>query len=141
MRDQAQACLNIALTLDRRAKLVIADINEEAAKKVAEDVRSKGGQVLPSGPSDAEADDPASHRREATHFKCDVTSWDSQVAMFQHAVDTFGKVDVALANAGVSELGPGEFEDCQCGFADVDVRSLMIFVCHSRAQATDVEDA
>lgn len=31
--------------------------------------------------------------------------------MFQHAIDTFGKVDVALANAGVSELGPGEFED------------------------------
>lgn len=47
---------------------------------------------------------------DATGVKCDVTSWDQQVALFQHAIDTYGKVDIALCNAGVGELGAGEWE-------------------------------
>lgn len=39
----------------------------------------------------------------ASSFRADVTSWDAQVALFDHAIKTFGAVDIAVANAGVAE--------------------------------------
>lgn len=34
-----------------------------------------------------------------------MTKWDDQVALFKLAVDTYGQVDVVVANAGVGEIG------------------------------------
>jgi NAD(P)-dependent dehydrogenase (short-subunit alcohol dehydrogenase family) len=37
--------------------------------------------------------------------KCDVTSWEDQVALFELGIKTYGRVDIVLPNAGVSEIG------------------------------------
>lgn len=42
---------------------------------------------------------------------CDVSSWEEQVALFALAVSAFGRVDVAVANAGIGESGRGQFQD------------------------------
>lgn len=36
---------------------------------------------------------------------CDVTSWDSQLALFNLGMKTFKNIDIVLPNAGVSEIG------------------------------------
>ncbi|KAH6712489.1 hypothetical protein BKA61DRAFT_692551 [Leptodontidium sp. MPI-SDFR-AT-0119] len=43
-------------------------------------------------------------------IRTDVTSWSSQVKMFQQSIECFGKIDVVCANAGISE-GENAFED------------------------------
>jgi NADP-dependent 3-hydroxy acid dehydrogenase YdfG len=48
--------------------------------------------------------------------RCDVTSWEDQQALVRQALDTYGRIDVALANAGIG--GPrgftaGEPEDAK----------------------------
>ena len=40
--------------------------------------------------------------------RCDVTEWEDQQAMVQRALDEYGRIDVAFANAGFG--GPGGFE-------------------------------
>jgi len=37
--------------------------------------------------------------------KCDVTSWDDQLALFALGFETFGAIDIVLPNAGVNEIG------------------------------------
>lgn len=37
--------------------------------------------------------------------KCDVTSWDDQVALFELGFKKFGNIDIVLPNAGISEVG------------------------------------
>jgi NAD(P)-dependent dehydrogenase (short-subunit alcohol dehydrogenase family) len=37
--------------------------------------------------------------------KCDVTSWDDQVALFALGHSTFGSIDIVLPNAGINEIG------------------------------------
>jgi NADP-dependent 3-hydroxy acid dehydrogenase YdfG len=44
----------------------------------------------------------------AIAVRCDVTEWDDQEALVQTAMDTFGRLDVAFANAGFG--GPRGFE-------------------------------
>ncbi|KAF9646620.1 NAD(P)-binding protein [Thelephora ganbajun] len=68
-----------------KAKLVLGDINESTAQSVAAEIKRAGG--------------------EAIGLRCNVTSWDDQVNLFQTAFDTFGAVDVVVANAGVNEIG------------------------------------
>ena len=43
--------------------------------------------------------------REALAIRSDVTRWDDQVALLKLAVDTYGRVDIVVANAGVGEIG------------------------------------
>ncbi|KAM0788617.1 hypothetical protein ACM66B_001736 [Microbotryomycetes sp. NB124-2] len=66
------------------AKLVLSDVNEDTVNKVVEAVKEAGGDAIGT--------------------KCDVTSWDSQVKMFRLGADTFGKIDVVVPNAGVTEI-------------------------------------
>jgi len=68
------------------AKVVIGDLDLVGAGKVAAEIAQLGAG-------------------QATFIKCDVTNWDDQVALFKHAVDTYGSVDVVVANAGVTEIG------------------------------------
>jgi NADP-dependent 3-hydroxy acid dehydrogenase YdfG len=44
----------------------------------------------------------------AIAVRCDVTSWDDQAALFERALDAFGRVDVVFANAGFG--GPRGWE-------------------------------
>jgi NADP-dependent 3-hydroxy acid dehydrogenase YdfG len=44
----------------------------------------------------------------AIAVSCDVTEWDDQAALTQRALDAFGRIDVAFANAGFG--GPRGFE-------------------------------
>lgn len=64
------------------ANLVLADINEA---NLAQTV--------------AQLSAPVVSRR------CDVTSWDDQVALFEAGFAKFGAIDIVLPNAGVSEVG------------------------------------
>jgi len=64
-------------------KVVVADINEEGAKQVVSDLKSKFG---------------GNHITTAT----DVTSKESVDAMLQATLDTFGSVDILVNNAGIN---------------------------------------
>ncbi|KAJ7141916.1 hypothetical protein C8R43DRAFT_1071539 [Mycena crocata] len=66
------------------AKIVIGDINRDAANKVVEEIRALGS---------------------ATHVQCNVLRWDDQVALFESAVSQFGSVDVVIPCAGLTERG------------------------------------
>jgi NADP-dependent 3-hydroxy acid dehydrogenase YdfG len=50
----------------------------------------------------------AGELEEAIAVRCDVTEWEDQQALVQRAVDTYGRIDVAFANAGFG--GPRGFE-------------------------------
>lgn len=63
------------------ARIVVADLNETAAKETAEMVRKAGG--------------------EAVAVKADVSSLDDNQAIVQAALDNFGGIDVFWANAGI----------------------------------------
>jgi 3-oxoacyl-[acyl-carrier protein] reductase len=63
------------------AKVVVADIQETEAKKVAADIKQSGG--------------------EATAVPVDVTSFDKAQAMAQAALTTYGRIDILVNNAGL----------------------------------------
>lgn len=63
------------------ASLVIADYDEAAGRQVTEDITSDGGK--------------------ASFFKVDVADSDQVEAMVDFAVDTHGRLDVAVNNAGI----------------------------------------
>ncbi|KPV72832.1 uncharacterized protein RHOBADRAFT_46422 [Rhodotorula graminis WP1] len=67
------------------ARLVVGARGERGVREVVEEIEAGGG--------------------EATGLATDVTSWESQVALFDHAIATFGRIDVVVANAGVFEMG------------------------------------
>jgi len=62
------------------AKVVVTDINEENALKVAEDIKAKGGQAIA--------------------VKTDVTKIDEVEALIKKSVESFGKLDILVNNAG-----------------------------------------
>ncbi|TNY18539.1 hypothetical protein DMC30DRAFT_50254 [Rhodotorula diobovata] len=77
------------------AKVVLSDVRLESVQVVADEVTAAGGQ--------------------ATCIACDVTNWDAQVAMFRHARNTFGHIDVVAANAGIGEPDRARFLDLRKG--------------------------
>ncbi|KRG12696.1 SDR family NAD(P)-dependent oxidoreductase [Lederbergia galactosidilytica] len=70
------------LFTEAKAKVVIADFNEEKGNEVTEAIRANGG--------------------EAAFIKTDISKSDQVQAMVQFAVDTFGKLDVAVNNAALT---------------------------------------
>lgn len=66
-----------------KAKLVLGDLNAAGIDEVVKQIKKSGG--------------------EAVGQKCDVTNWDSQLALFELGISTFGAVDVVVANAGINE--------------------------------------
>ena len=66
---------------DEGAKLVVADIDQAAAERVAGEITAKGQEALPVG--------------------VDVADEESCQAMAHRAVDRFGKLDVLMNNAAV----------------------------------------
>lgn len=66
------------------ADIAVADINYENAQKVAKEVEDLG--------------------RRAIAIKVDVTQWDQVQDMVRQTVDEFGKLDIAVNNAGVISI-------------------------------------
>lgn len=69
------------LFAEAKAKVVVADINEKLGNEVVDQIRASGG--------------------EATFIHTDVSDSAAVQAMVQHAVDTFGRLDVAVNNAAI----------------------------------------
>lgn len=67
------------------AKVVVVDINEEGAYRVAREIQASGGQ--------------------SSVFRADVADPKDAEAMIKHAVDTFGRLDVLHNNATALEVG------------------------------------
>lgn len=67
------------------AKVVIVDINEEGARRVAREIQAGGGQ--------------------ASALRADVANPQDVESMIKHAVDTFGRLDVLHNNATALEVG------------------------------------
>lgn len=66
------------------ARVVLADLNEEAINTAAEEIRKDGG--------------------EAIAVKVDVTKYDEVIACRDKAVETFGAIDILVTCAGGAEL-------------------------------------
>jgi sorbitol-6-phosphate 2-dehydrogenase len=64
------------------AHVVVADVNEASARKVARAIQRKHG-----------------HR--AIAVRCDVTNEDDVAAMVKAALDAFGRLDILVSNAGI----------------------------------------
>jgi len=78
-------CSGIGLATVRRfaeegAQVVIGDLDDERGQQVVEDLRDSGGLFV----------------------RCDVTDKDQVEGLFATAKDTYGSVDVAFNNAGIS---------------------------------------
>ncbi|KAL1583817.1 hypothetical protein WHR41_07184 [Cladosporium halotolerans] len=71
---------------NRGMRIAIADINLKAAQESAKQLNATA---------------TASQKHLA--LEVDVSSWDSQVAAFSKAVETFNRIDVVIVNAGVGE--------------------------------------
>ncbi|HZG73519.1 MAG TPA: SDR family NAD(P)-dependent oxidoreductase, partial [Chondromyces sp.] len=70
------------LFAEAKAKVVIADFNEEKGRAVTEEINSSGG--------------------EAAFVKVDISKSEEVQAMVKFAVDTFGQLDVAVNNAALT---------------------------------------
>jgi NAD(P)-dependent dehydrogenase (short-subunit alcohol dehydrogenase family) len=70
------------------AKLIIADIDQEAANLVASEIHARGGRAIP-------------HR-------VDVTQPGEVQGMVNAALESFGRIDILFNNAGISIRGPAE---------------------------------
>jgi len=67
------------------AKIVIEDLNTTGGQNVVDEITNAGGA--------------------AVFQKTDVLNWDDQVGLFDLGMSKFGCVDVAVVNAGVTEIG------------------------------------
>src|SRR5699024_863789 len=70
------------LFTEAKAKVVIADFNEEKGKEVAESIKTNGG--------------------DAAFVKVDVSNSEGVQNMVNFAVDTYGQLDVAVNNAALT---------------------------------------
>jgi len=73
------------------AKVVLADLNVDAAQSAAEEIGRSGGV--------------------ASFIAIDVADFAACEAMVAHAVETFGGLHIAFNNAGIPSAIGGEFED------------------------------
>lgn len=64
---------------------MLGDLNEAGLEDVVEEIRKVGG--------------------EAIGLRCDVTSWEDQLKLFEAAIGAYQSVDIVVANAGVNEVG------------------------------------
>lgn len=91
------------------AKLIIADIDQEAAYLVASEINAKGGRAIP-------------HR-------VDVTQPREVQRMVDAAVDSFGRIDILFNNAGISIRGPAESFSIEDWNQVIAVNLTGMFIC------------
>ncbi|ANU16505.1 3-hydroxybutyrate dehydrogenase [Planococcus maritimus] len=70
------------------AKIVLTDINEDAVKQAADELKGQGFECI--------------------GIKCDVTSEDEIKAAIDQTVETFGSLDILINNAGMQHVSPIE---------------------------------
>ncbi|EST54501.1 3-hydroxybutyrate dehydrogenase [Brevibacillus panacihumi W25] len=81
--------LEIARTFAREgAKVMILDLNQEAAQAAAARLREEGHEAISRG--------------------CDVTNEEQVRASIENAIDAFGRLDVLVNNAGLQHVSPIE---------------------------------
>ena len=66
------------------AKVVVADINESNGKKVAEEIRQSGNDAL--------------------YIRLDVTSEESWQLLMKTVLEKYGKLNILVNNAGISQI-------------------------------------
>ena len=91
------------------AKLIIADIDQEAAHLVASEINAKGGRAIP-------------HR-------VDVTQPREVQGMVDAAVDSLGRIDILFNNAGISIRGPAESFSIEDWNRVIAVNLNGMFIC------------
>ncbi|KAJ5774831.1 glucose 1-dehydrogenase [Penicillium paradoxum] len=103
-------------------------------KAVATQLASKGIKVFIADRDAARAAATAQEINGA-YAVVDVSSWDSQAAAFQQALDQFGRVDYVLAGAGIGEnqwipdnTATSGFEKPQLSVIDVNVTGMLYTV-------------
>jgi len=73
----------------------------------AERLHAKGANVALVGLEPERLEENAARLGDrATHFEADVTDFDALQRAVAHTVDSFGAIDVAIANAGLAFTGP-----------------------------------
>ncbi|KZE40282.1 glucose dehydrogenase [Bhargavaea cecembensis] len=105
------------LFAEAKAKVVIADFNEEKGQAVAESIKQDGG--------------------EAEFVKVDVSNSDQVQKMVQFAVDTYGKLDVAVNNAALTpdDKPVAEFDEAYWDrLMSVDLKGVAICMKHELQQ-------
>lgn len=73
------------------AQVVVSDVNVAGGEESVDLIVKAGGQAI--------------------FQKCDVSNGDDVKALIQRAVSHFGRLDYALNNAGINNLGANEYED------------------------------
>lgn len=84
------------------AKVVVGDVRPDEAQTTVQSIAEAGG--------------------EATFVECDVSDGNAVKAMIRHAVDTFGRLDIMTANAGI--LGRGSHKSL-VDMTDDEFRQIM----------------
>lgn len=73
------------------ARVVVSDVNVAGGQESVDLIVKAGGQAI--------------------FQKCDVSNGDDVKALIQRAVSDYGRLDYALNNAGINNLGANEYED------------------------------
>jgi len=96
------------------AHVAVADINEQRAQEVAADIED------------------TSHRR-AIPVQCDVTNEDEVAAMVKTAVETFGRLDILVSNAGILISGDATEFAAKDWRKVIEVNLVGYFLCAREA--------
>lgn len=101
---------------DEGYNVVVADIDEENGRKVAEELSGRGVQSL--------------------SVKCDVSSAADVERLFSQTAETFGKVDVLVNNAGIYPFVPFEKMEESDWDKVMNVNLKSVFLCSKEALKT-----
>ncbi|OGO04798.1 MAG: hypothetical protein A2Y73_02040 [Chloroflexi bacterium RBG_13_56_8] len=99
-------CLALA---EEGARVVVADLNGEAAEQVAKEIKEQGGEALA--------------------IKADITKWGDVTNMVDIALQEFGQIDILVNNAGIRGMAKIEEFPEELWDRDMDVNLRGPFFC------------
>jgi NAD(P)-dependent dehydrogenase (short-subunit alcohol dehydrogenase family) len=114
--------------VDLRGKVVlITGAARGIGAELARQLHHRGARVSLAGLEPERLEPLASELGGVPWFECDVTSWDDLDAAVLGTVDTFGRIDVVVANAGVNHPGTVETIDREAFERVVEVDLLGVW--------------